>query len=492
MRLTLALLLLGKAILIALAMQSGAIELGPDEAQYWTWSQALDIGYYSKPPGIAWQIALGTWGLGDNERGVRALSNALAIGQASLVFQLARGAGLSSSGAWWSGLMMAFSPLGLIGSFFAITDVAFLLCWTGACVVVVEALTHRQAPSPLAVGGWVLGGALFKWPIYLFWLFYCGARLFFFPFQQKQHLAWGIALSLLALLPSLWWNGTHDWATFRHVWATLQGGSGAHPAGGNIGAFLAAQGALASPLLAVLFCLACRKGWQQRKHLSPSLLFCFSITLSGLALATILSCVQKIQGNWVVWIYPTAWVIIAWYVVEEQRKALFWVKGALFLSSLVAFLLFLFPHLFPLKHNRGYKQLGLALERLGYDYKRDFLVSDKYQTTSLLSFYASGQRRAYFLNLHGCRKNQFSYWPSLDETENGKSGYFIWVEDIPHLTKQWQQALNDYAETLNHYFEQVEPPLSIPLVYNGTSVQKMAFIFRCHRPFTVPIDPPLY
>ena len=25
-----------------------------DEAQYWLWSQALDFGYYSKPPLLAW------------------------------------------------------------------------------------------------------------------------------------------------------------------------------------------------------------------------------------------------------------------------------------------------------------------------------------------------------------------------------------------------------------------------------------------------------
>jgi len=31
-----------------------------DEAQYWAWSQNLDWGYFSKPPLIAWVIALPT------------------------------------------------------------------------------------------------------------------------------------------------------------------------------------------------------------------------------------------------------------------------------------------------------------------------------------------------------------------------------------------------------------------------------------------------
>ena len=28
-----------------------------DEAQYWLWSQTLDLGYYSKPPLLAWFLS---------------------------------------------------------------------------------------------------------------------------------------------------------------------------------------------------------------------------------------------------------------------------------------------------------------------------------------------------------------------------------------------------------------------------------------------------
>ena len=34
--------------------------LGPDEAQYWSWAKDLDFGYFSKPPMIAWIIAATT------------------------------------------------------------------------------------------------------------------------------------------------------------------------------------------------------------------------------------------------------------------------------------------------------------------------------------------------------------------------------------------------------------------------------------------------
>ena len=40
-----------------------------DEAQYWTWAQHLDWGYFSKPPGIAALIAASTSMFGDGMLG---------------------------------------------------------------------------------------------------------------------------------------------------------------------------------------------------------------------------------------------------------------------------------------------------------------------------------------------------------------------------------------------------------------------------------------
>ena len=50
------------------------IELTVDEAQYWHWSRNLDFGYFTKPPLIAWAIALSTSILGNAEWAVRLCS----------------------------------------------------------------------------------------------------------------------------------------------------------------------------------------------------------------------------------------------------------------------------------------------------------------------------------------------------------------------------------------------------------------------------------
>jgi Dolichyl-phosphate-mannose-protein mannosyltransferase len=479
-RLILFFVLILKALIMTALIFSLWIGLGPDEAQYWNWSQLLDWGYYSKPPGIAWQIWLGTQLFGSTEWGVRSLAVCIAFGQAWLIFELALQAKLTSRQALWSGLLMAFSPLGILGSLFAITDGGFLLCWTGACLAIVSKLSKQQTPNFLWVGFWIMLGALFKWPIYLLWGF-----LLSFLIYQKIYFRWtqllgGVGLSLIGLLPSVWWNYTHDWVTFRHVAATVQGGSG--HIGGNLWSFIGSQILLVSPLLFGLLIFALIKGWKQRTQLNKGLLFCSYVTILGLFLMVSLSTRQKIQGNWSVFVYPTAWIIVVWAVSQARR----WLQAGIACSIILMGIVLSSPKTAILpyakssfKHNLGWHALPKVLDALGYDPTKHFLVSDKYQTTSELGFYSLGQQRAYFLNLHGIRNNQFSYWPNLQEEQKGKAGYFIWIENSPHWQKERESRLNFYAQTLPSYFKKVEFLGFIPLIQEGSQITKAMMIFYC-------------
>ena len=486
-------LFLKAMVMIGVILYAG-IGLGPDEAQYWTWSRSLDWGYYSKPPGIAWQIGLGTFIFGQTELGVRFLSVVFSFFQGIAIFRLAESAGLHSRTAFWCGICMAWSPLGILGSLFAITDVGFLLCWTAACLVIVQALKEQRAASPYLVGMWILIGALFKWPIYFFWVFFLLARTWYFPTQSIKTVVKGILVSLVGLFPSLWWNFSHDWATFRHVFSTLQGGSGKAPASGNVLEFLGAQVALISPILFSLLCMAMWKWWKNRQVLSPPLFFCGSVSLICLSAAITLACFQKIQGNWCTFAYPTAFVLLGWYALEMQPLRLMWSKMGVIVSVCLTCGILLLPYLYlhsqlvsfpyrlnPFKHNMGVENMASLLEENGYDPAQHFLVSDKYQTTSQLSFYGKEQKRAYFLNLQGMRKNQFSYWPSLQEEQQGKTGYFIWIENQPHLEREREKKEAFYLQALQPYFEKVESKGCLPLLSSQGERVKGMLLFRCEQ-----------
>jgi len=468
-------LLIIKGLLgLALILVAG-IGLGPDEAQYWTWSQHLDLGYYSKPPGIAWQIALGTLFWGNTELGVRFLSLILGTIIPCIIYALGLKCKLTERAAFWSALTFAFSPLGFLASFFAITDVGMLLFWAIAC------LALAAHASLIQVGFWIMLGALFKWPIYLLWI-----PILFFPKISKKGLITGFLISLLGLIPSLYWNIAHDWATFQHVFNTVQGGHG--PKHGNILEFIGSQAALISPIFFLLMLVALIQLFRKRHQASLELKFCGFVTLLFFFSYLLASIFMKIQGNWGLFAYPTGFIVLGWYASEGI--ALKWLKAGLALAIVLLFCVFMIPtiqsqglfgnipisyRINPFKHNLGWTELEKVLTEVGYRPDQHILIGDKYQTTSILSFYSPGQKRAYFLNLHGNRKNQFSYWPSIPW---GSSGYYVVTENEPHWKKDMDR-LNEMEAELKPYFKEVRFVTAAPLFKSYGKAVKVAFIFFC-------------
>src|SRR2546423_4263856 len=87
----LALGLVGALTLIRLiGLKFSVVDLFYDESQYWAWSRELAFGYYSKPPLLAWIIALAEGVCGGTEACVRAPAPILYFGTSLLVYAVAR------------------------------------------------------------------------------------------------------------------------------------------------------------------------------------------------------------------------------------------------------------------------------------------------------------------------------------------------------------------------------------------------------------------
>lgn len=483
------LLITFKTILLLWLVHLGQIGLGPDEAQYWTWSQTPSLGYYSKPPGIAWQIATGTFFIGNTEWGIRLGSLLLGFLLPFATFKLAERSGLSPSTSLWAGILMTLTPIGILASFLAITDGAMVLFWTLACVEWISALKNQRPPNYYRLGFWILAGALFKWTLFYFWIVVL-ISIIIYPYLANRHLIGGMLISLLALLPSFIWNWEHDWVTFRHVFSTIHANPSQQSVGGNFGAFLAEQAALLSPILFVLLLIGFIRSWSNPPP--ATVRFCGSLFCIILGLFALVSIFKKIQGNWCDFIYPAGLVFLAWYACEGTKSGKKWLQAGLALSVLLTGLIFSIPLLQannieffsfqipykwnPFRHNLGWDRLESKLNQLGYDQKQHFLVGDKYQTSSILSFYNKGQKRAYFLNLHGIRLNQFSFWPGMEKEQIGKNGFFILPENsgtFPDLERK------KYLAMLQEYFKDVELVAIEPLFFSYGKPVKSAMIFKC-------------
>jgi len=470
------------------------IQLSPDEAQYWLWSQQLDWGYYSKPPGIAWQIWFTTTLFGSHEFGVRIGAIVIGFILALTVYHLAQACRLSEKASFWSALIFAFSPLGFFLSFAATTDVGATLFLTLAIAEIAYGLEERQAPNYFVAGLWILCGALYKWTAYIFWPI-TGVMILFQPRLRKWSLLWGILVSLLGLLPSLYWNMTHDWATFKHVGSSL---APTHQ-GGNVLDFFFAQMGLLSPIFFVLMILSfflVRRPALVYLALFPGLIVFYVVS----------ACFKKIQPNWGIFLYPPATVLIAWCALARIRLGRVWLHvgiwlailgtvGALSIPWLQKYYLFQqYPISYkanPFRQNVGWDRLAPALMASGYRPAEAFLFGDKYQTTSLLSFYGPEQQRAYFFNLNQQRKNQFSYGPRMEDCETGRTGYCVVIENARPESLGWYQ--NHYPKKLSPYFEHVVYAGSYPLFSAYGHPVKHAIIFRCENYCgTCPLDPEKY
>ena len=99
-----------------------------DEAQYWSWSQDPDWGYFSKPPMIAWMIAATTSIFGHAEWAVRLSSPILHSVTGFLIFRLTARIYDGRTGFWASAVYLLM-PAVWLSSGIASTDVSLLMFW---------------------------------------------------------------------------------------------------------------------------------------------------------------------------------------------------------------------------------------------------------------------------------------------------------------------------------------------------------------------------
>ena len=181
--------------------------LYPDEAQYWFWAQHLAFGYYSKPPLVAWLIALTTALLGNGELGVRVAAPLLHAAAAGFVYAIGTRLYDRRIG-FWSALAYATLPGVSLSSFIISTDAALLPCWAAALYAFVRArepgggtLVARRSGSPPGSDS----SPNMRWPTgssRLFALCCCAPR----SGAICRALLAATALALLIFSPNLWWN----------------------------------------------------------------------------------------------------------------------------------------------------------------------------------------------------------------------------------------------------------------------------------------------
>ena len=292
-------------------------DLYPDEAQYWFWAQHPALGYYSKPPLVAWLIALTTGLFGESEFAIRLSAPLLHAGTAVFVYAIAARL-YDSRIALWSALAYASLPGASVSAFIISTDAPLILFWAAALYAFVRAREGGGAGWWTAVGLACGLGLLAKYAMFYWLLSALGYVLL--ARTERRHLRPLLAAAGIALLvysPNFWWNWQNGFVSYVHV----RDNAGMSEPLFHLTAFLeffGSQFAVFGPLFfAGLLVLAA----SPRTFAEPRARLLASFALPVLAMMLAVSFLSRAQPNWAAPAFVSATVlVVAWALSHGWRK----------------------------------------------------------------------------------------------------------------------------------------------------------------------------
>lgn len=362
--------LLGLAALLGLrvtALTMNGTDLFFDEAQYWSWSLMPDLGYYSKPPMIAWLIHGATVVCGNGEFCVRLPSPIVHTLTAIVIFLIGRRLYGTMTGVL-AGLAFATLPGVSFSAGIISTDVPLLFFWALALYAFILV---RDGTSwwPALLLGLALGGGL-NAKYAMVWFVLClGVYLVATPRDRwllKDPRLWIAALVGAALImPNVAWNSAHKFATLSHT-ADNANWQGSLLNPGKALEFFGAQFGVFGPILFAGLLLIVWRAW--REGVPPQDRLLLSFALPVLVIISVQAFISRAHANWAAVSYVAATVLVIATMVRDLNWA--WLRRSMVLHvalllALVAATIFagrfvLPSGIDPFARTLGWKELAVA------------------------------------------------------------------------------------------------------------------------------------
>ena len=378
------------------------LNLGPDEAQYWSWSLTPAFGYFSKPPLIAWIIGASTSICGDSEACIRVSAPFFHAGTAFLLF-LAGRALYDARVGLWAALTYALMPGTSFSSLLITTDVPLLFFWALALWAFAELKRSRDPKWALLLGVAIGFGLLAKYAMLYFVL---GLGIALLPSKDGRALIASRAsvitgLTALAVFaPNIVWNALHHFATVGHTasnanWgaATLFNFTGALN-------FIGAQLGIAGPIAGLIFIWGLIKAWRDPKYDRADTLL-LALTLPIFAVVTAQAFIARANANWAAPAFVALTILIcAWAMRRSHTRwlaantclnaALFALLAGLAVSpTFVAAI----GQENSVKRLRGWSEAGHSIETLAASAPFNAIVSDDREDMASFFYYTRARKQ---------------------------------------------------------------------------------------------------
>lgn len=426
-------------------------ELYADEAQYWVWAQSPSLGYFTKPPLIAWLIGASTAACGDGEGCVRVWVPLLHAGTALLILRAGTLLFGERTGCW-AGLIYATLPAVFVSSTIASTDVPLLFFWALALLAVLRIREGAGVRWWLALGLAIGLGMLAKYAMAAF----IGSFVLLIIADCKMRARLrgagpfvALAAALIVMGPNLAWNMTHDFASLRHVGANANLGGGPRFNIGKGFEFIGAQFGVFGPVLFALLLVLFARGRALWADARFRLLLIFTVPL--LAVIAAQGFLSRANPNWAAAAYVAATLLVAgWCVTQGQER---WLRASLGLHVAVALLIFLGPVLAeavghplprrfdPWMRQRGQAALGGAVAALLRENPGARLLADQRRDMATLVYYVRPHPfDAAMWDVDDVPNNEFELTARLPADERRP---LIWVtrrEDIAEVASRFEHV----------------------------------------------------
>jgi len=308
------------------------IPLHFDEAQYWSWSQDLKWGYFSKPPLLAWIIGLSNYLCGSTENCIRLPVPILYFTATIFVFLSTRILTNNEVASSFSAITFNLMPGITFSSFITTTDVP-LIFFSSAFAYVLLIIYKKENPSYsyfFLLSTIFLLGFLSKYAM-AYLLISSLISIIYFKEVRKKILKFRgfifILTFFILILPHFYWNFKNGFVTFNH---TVQNA--------NVGTvnlnlkepffFILAQFFLFG-LYPFYLILQNIPKYKKLNNESKILLIYF---LTPIIIISILSIFSRANANWAAVGFPFGFIFLA---VMLNRKNLILKKYYLFLSQLL-------------------------------------------------------------------------------------------------------------------------------------------------------------
>ena len=287
-----------------------------DEAQYWSWAQDLDFGYFSKPPLIAWIIAATTGLFGDAEWAAR-LGSPIFHALTATTLYFAGKIYFSAREGFWAALIFLLMPAVFLSSGIISTDVPLLTLWAFALLCLGKL---RHAPSwPWILGlGFAIGlGLMAKYAM----MFFLPALALAIVFDAQTRTALlhprsliAIAVAGLIFAPNIIWNAQNDFQTVSHTAANSNlDGPLFHPL--ELLEFWGSQLGVFGPVMLVIYVAALISAFRKTTMTQTRMLAFFVIV--PITVISVQALLSRANANWAVTSYVAACLLAAQFVTSR-------------------------------------------------------------------------------------------------------------------------------------------------------------------------------